>query len=112
MADAERGRSYAHINAIPGGTENVNDQMERLVARGLAAWRLKPSRSLNSVGRGHIRVTHGGQEALRLDTPTRRFTVWMLEGIPTLLWGITIAAVSAAAGAVVGAWVASAGFFS
>ena len=102
---ADSSRDHSHINGIIGdigGTENANDQMLRLVGRGLAEWRLKPTRSLGDrVGVGHVRVTHVGQGALRLDTPLRRTAVWLLDGVPTLLWGVTIAVVSAAAGAIV-----------
>ena len=98
-------RDQSHINGIIselGGIENANDQMSRLVGRGLAEWTLRPTRAIGDrVGLGHVRVTHAGQEALRLDTPLRRTTVWVLDGVPSLLWAITIAVESAAAGAVV-----------
>lgn len=102
LADSDR--NLSHVNKIIGeigDVEIANDQMRGLVGRGLADWRLKPSRTLNSVGAGHIRVTHAGREALRLDTPIRRTAVWLLDGLPNLLWTVMIAVVSAAAGAIV-----------
>ena len=103
IADSSRDHSHtSEIISQLGGIENANDQMLRLVGRGLAEWTLKPTRALGDrVGVGHVRVTHAGQEALRLDTPLRRTTVWVLDGVPSFLWAITIAVVSAAAGAVV-----------
>lgn len=102
---SDSNRNHTHLNSIItdlGGIESANDQMRRLVGRGLAEWRVKPERAMGDrVSTGHIRVTYDGQEALRLDRPLRRATVWLLDGVPSLLWGITIAAVSAAAGAVV-----------
>ena len=106
---ADGDRSSVHINKIIpdlGGGEHANDQMDRLVGRGLGEWTLKPSRSMpNRVSLGEIRVTHAGTEALRLDKPLRRVAAWLADGVPGLVWGLTIAVVGAATGAAVTAWI-------